>query len=163
MVPYRETLDDGAIWPWGKRWATDTRTLDCITPDVARRLVDAASDMPLPGTILFLHDFHGHLTRISEADTAFTLRHSHFVAAAAARWEAGDEEDAAAQRSWVKRTADSLMPLAAPGGYVSFLAPSEADRVCDFYGSAAERLSAIKAQVDPSDLFRSAIGRLRSS
>lgn len=159
-VAYRATIEDGAIWPWGKNWAFDTRTIERLTSELARRLADAASDMPLPGTILFLHDFHGRAAQIEEDETAFALRRSHFVAMATARWEAGNEDHANLSRSWVRRVADSISPFAMEGGYVNFLHPSETNRVRQFYGAAADRLSTLKAKLDPYDVFRSATARL---
>lgn len=159
-VPFRETLDNGAIWPWGKGWAFHSRTLERITPELARILVDLAADMPLPGGILFLHDFHGQAARVPPSETAFGLRRNHFLAAVAAPWALGEEEAAVSQQRWVKDCSAALARFALPGGYVNFLAPHEAGRAREFYGASAKRLADIKAKFDPHDVFQTAPGRL---
>ncbi len=159
-VAYRDTLDDGAIWPWGRAWAFDTRTFSQITAELARRLVDAASDMPLPGAVLFLHDFHGQAARVPQESAAFALRAPHFVAVIGAPWGTDDNDAGGRQRAWVARVRESLASLALPGGYPNFLAPWETDRVRDYFGESGATLAAIKARFDPHDLFRATVGRM---
>ena len=160
LILYRDTLDPGEIWPWGKVWRGSTRTLRRLTEDVADLLLKGAATMPLPGSILFLHDCHGYAARVAPDETAFANRGDHYVAIAAGRAESNDQAGDAAVRHWVAQVSEQLAPLAEPGGYINFLDPNEADRVRLSYGAAVERLQAIKRRVDPYDLLRAATGRL---
>ncbi len=160
-VPYRETLDDGAIWPWGKYWAIDTRTLSRLTPEIDQVLIEAAEKMPFPGNVLFLHDFHGHALNEPKAGSAFPLRQNHFVLFAAGSWDRNDEPALAhQQRSWIDFVSSKVTPFALPGGYINFLAPEDQMRATEGYGDAASSLKSLKRKYDPQDLLRYATGRL---
>ena len=160
-VPFRETLDDGAIWPWGRYWAIDTRTLIRLTPEVCQALIEAAAKMPLPGNVLFLHDFHGHALKEPKAGSAFPLRQNHFVLFAAGSWDRDDKPAVAnQQRTWIDFVSSNLTPFALPGGYINFLAPDDEKRVTEGYGDTAGSLKSLKRKYDPQDLLRYATGRL---
>jgi len=160
-VPFRETLDNGEIWPWGKYWAADTRILSRLTPEVSQALVEAASRMPLPGNILFLHDFHGRALEEPESGSAFPLRQNHFVSLAAGNWDANDNSAVAdQQRAWIDYVSSSLAPLASHGGYVNFLGPADQERVKETYGHAVSALKSLKRRYDPKDFIRYATGRV---
>ena len=160
-VPFRETLDDGAIWPWGRSWALETRNFDRLSPELCQELVEAARSMPSPGNILFLHDFHGYAVETPATADTFPLRQNHFVACACASWSA-DDEDAfrKEQQDWVASVEVRLAPLALSGGYINFLSPGAVGRVHEVYGSAVDGLQSLKCKYDPQDLLRYATGRL---
>ena len=160
LVPYRDTLEHGEIWPWGRAWRFGTQTFRRLSGEVADRLVEGAATMPLPGCILFLHNCHGYATRVALAQTAFPMRAGHYVAGWLGWAEPGDRAGNTALRDWVAALDERLAPLATPGGYVNFLAPVETGRVCLSYGETVKRLQAIKRGVDPHDLLRAATGRL---
>ena len=161
LVPFRETLDRGELWPWGKVWGARTRSLGRLDGAVVDTCLEGAETMPSLGARLFLHDFHGYASRVPLSETAFALRENHYVAAACGMSEPSDRDGEEIMRKWLDNVAGSLEKSAMPGGYVNFLAPSDTERVERFYGQAAERLRAIKLQVDPHDRFRSATARLR--
>ena len=157
-IAFRDTLDTGEIWPWGKHWVTATRTIHRIDHAAVNCFHDAIATMP-PNCILFLHDLHGAATRVAPAATAFTQRQEHYVIGIASRWEPGDDRNATVQRAWVDGVSARLEGISIPGGYVNFLHPDAGDRVRLFYGPNAERLHAIKRRIDPLDRFRCTTGR----
>lgn len=161
--PYRDTLDDGSMWPWGSHWTFDTRLIARLTPDIVRRIIDLASAMPGPGCTIFFHDFHGRAASAAEADTAFRLRSDHFVMAATAFCLAGDDETAARQEAWIRLVATGMESLALPGGYINFLGPHEADRAEAFFGTNAARLRTLKRRYDPDDILQAVTGRFPSA
>ena len=163
LVPYRETLDPPDLWPWGKRWDSETQNLERLDASTVEALVEAAERMPLPGTMLFLHDFHGAPARVAPGATAFPLRENHFVAGIISSWGPGQEREADVRRAWIRETAARLAPMAHPGGYVNFLPPDQGERVRLFYGAAAERLRRIKKRLDPEDVFQASTGRFQMS
>ncbi|RXH53864.1 putative oxidoreductase [Granulicella sibirica] len=82
LVPFRETLDRGELWPWGKVWGARTRSLSRLDGAVVDTCLEVAETMPSLGARLFLHDFHGYASRVPLSETAFALREDHYVAAA---------------------------------------------------------------------------------
>jgi len=103
-------------------------------------------------------DFRGTASRIAQDATAFPLCRDHMNVNVVAGWEIGG--DSTPHIEWVKRTTERLSSLAIPGGYVALLGPNDRQRVRDFYGEAVQRLLAVKARVDPNNLFRSNVGQL---
>jgi hypothetical protein len=163
FTPYKESLDSGALWPWGQRWSVETQTVSRIDKTLAATLVQAAHDMPGSNSILFLHEFHGAPTRVPPEATAFPLRTNHFVWLACGHWSEGDDEAADRQRAWVRDATGAIKTLALPGGYINFLRPSETHRVRQFYGASADRLLRLKRQCDPHAMFVAATGQFRGA
>jgi len=59
-----------------------------------------------------------------------------------------------ADRTWVRSMFDALQPFAAGvGTYVNFMSDPDEERVRASYGPKYERLSRIKAEYDPENLF----------
>lgn len=160
MIPYRETVGDGAFFKWGEAWTCETGTIARLDSNVATSLIDLVADMPLPDATVFLHGFHGRATSVPINETAFQLRRDHFVVAAAARWDNGDSVSAIQQQNWARKLIERLDPFGLPGGYVNFLSPLDTRRVRAFYGPACSRLEEIKRQCDPYGIFGAATGQL---
>lgn len=157
---YRDSFDPEGenAFPKGAHYHLLTRTIQRLDDAAIQVLIDGARR--LRGTdAVILHDFHGAAASIEPAATAFALRQDHFVVEVIANWPATATE-AAARRAWAEELDAALAAIAMPGGYAGLLAPSETQRVLDFYGSNAARLMDTKRRVDPHDLFRSGIGRV---
>jgi hypothetical protein len=116
--------------------------------------------MSSPASAIAIHDFHGVPTQVSPEATAFALRDSHFVVEAISAWDGDSGEEGAVHRRWADDLSSALASIAIPGGYVSLLSPDDIDRVRLFYSKSLQRLRDVKKQIDPHDLFRSAIGRV---
>ena len=69
---------------------------------------------------------------------------------------AGDEETFAHDRQWVRDTWNALRPTAVhDGAYVNLMAEFEGESLRNTYGPAKfDRLREIKAQYDPTNVFR---------
>ena len=70
--------------------------------------------------------------------------------------KADDEETFVKDRQWVRDTWDALRPAAVhDGAYVNLNAEFEGDSLRNTYGAAKfDRLRTIKAQYDPTNVFR---------
>jgi FAD/FMN-containing dehydrogenase len=152
------TSDEEALWPLGQRWSGRTTTIARLDAPVIEALVEGAHAMPDECSRLFLHDCHGAPTRVGPEATAFPLRRNHYVAMAAGFAASDDEPGHRRQQTWAQDVGRTLAPSALPGGYVNFLAPSDSDRVAEFYGEALPRLTVLKHRVDPGHVFGSATG-----
>jgi hypothetical protein len=86
--------------------------------------------------------------------TAFGHRHAPYNLAIVGRWI--DPADRERHVAWTRETSEALQPFGGGAVYVNYLGPEEsADRVLAAYDSRKlARLSAIKRQYDPTNLFR---------
>ena len=69
-----------------------------------------------------------------------------------ARWQ--DPAEDARCIAWARALTEETAPFATGGVYVNFLTHDEASRVQAAYGPNYERLLRLKAQYDPTNLFR---------
>jgi len=112
-------------------------------------LVDAIIDADDPRTFLANHVAGGAVKRVGELDTAFPHRNAEVMLVMLTAWGSAeqDEEFIAATRA--------LHAAIAPftGGYYDNI-DFDGDGAVGNYGPAYERLSKIKGQHDPGNLFR---------
>jgi len=156
-IPYvalQQMLDDGV--PWGTRAYTKGLYLDEL-PDPAIDLL--AEHLPCRRSghsqVLLFPFGGGAIADVAEDATAFGgSRSLRFVIAIECM--AGDEETFAHDRQWVRDTWDALRPNAVhDGAYVNLMAEFEGDSLRHTYGPAKfDRLRTIKAQYDPTNVFR---------
>ena len=102
-----------------------------------------------PRLAMFTHTLGGAAKRVSESDTAFPHRNAETMLGVGGGWmdPADDESGIAASRDWYYQ----LEPFM--GGYYDNIDFDGAGAVGN-YGPAYERLSKIKGQYDPGNLFR---------
>jgi FAD/FMN-containing dehydrogenase len=94
----------------------------------------------------------GAMARVPAEATAFAHRHSRIMANLAASYQG--PEDKRAREAWVAAFAAALQQ-GDTGAYVGFLGEEGEARVHQAYpGSTWERLAAVKARYDPTNLFR---------
>ncbi len=152
-IPYtalQSMLDAG--FPPGEQvyWkATFLKALDADAMAVIARL---ASELPTPTSFIVLEQFHGEVNRIDSGATAFTERGAAFNVASVGVWH--DPADAARCTAWARQVFDELQAFSTGAVYVNYLGVGDdAERVKAAFGPNFERLSAIKKQYDPNNLF----------
>ena len=85
--------------------------------------------------------------------TPWPNRTAHFVVNVHTRWrEARDDQRC---REWARKLHRDLEPHAMCSVYVNFMPEGDEHRVAEAYGPNYDRLTRIKQQVDPTNLFRS--------
>jgi hypothetical protein len=153
-VALQGLLDAGA--PKGLRNYFRSGFLDDLDDEVIDVLLDHGARLPSPMSGLHLHQMGGAVGRVSPAQSAFSGRSAAYTYNIVSTWVDPAEDDVhiTANRAF----AEALAPLAAPGRYVNFIAEEGADPGLDpvrsAYGSAAyERLSRLKREYDPANLF----------
>jgi FAD/FMN-containing dehydrogenase len=137
----------------GRHYAGQTRWLEELTPRAIDVLIDGSDNRTSPLSMIVMHHFHGHATRVKPGETAFALRREHFMVEILAAWEPGTHADEASHRQWARGLATALTPLALPGGYANMLGPDEHERLASGYGDNAARLRAVKRRYDPDGVF----------
>jgi FAD/FMN-containing dehydrogenase len=114
-------------------------------------LVEYTTHMPHPETEVFIAHLEGHANTIAPDATAYSHRHTKFLANMHGRWQdAGDDEFC---RQWARDLFEATKPYAAEGVYINFMSGDEAERVKDGYGPNMERLARIKSKFDPRNVF----------
>jgi hypothetical protein len=122
-------------------------------PELSDAVIEVlASSYPSapPDASAVWNDFHGAVTRVPTEATAFSLRRRGFDLFISAPWQ--DEEGRKRTLAWVRGLRNGLRSYAA-GVYVNNLEDEGEARVREAYGLNYERLSRIKSQYDPRNVF----------
>jgi len=119
-----------------------------VTPAVVEAMIEAYR--PDPRIAMFSHTAGGAVGRVDELATAFPHRNAETMLVFVSLWDdpAQDEEAIAATRDWYNH----LEPFT--GGYYQNIEWEIDETASGNYGPAYKRLSQIKGQYDPMNLFR---------
>ena len=115
-------------------------------------LVDGASTMLSPMSMVALFHVHGAATRVAADETAFGLREDQWDYDIISQWTDPSETDKHIQ--WTRDFFKRVEPFTTGGVYINHLDAEEADRIQGAYGGNYERLLALKNKYDPTNLFR---------
>lgn len=137
--------------PPGASWHDTAYALREPSDGAIDALVATALDRPSPLGVVNIHRVHGAATRVAPDATAFALREPHYVVANISMWLDGSGE---AETAWAERARARMAPHASPGVYVNFLGDDGEAEVRAAYRANYDRLAAIKARYDPTNLFR---------
>jgi FAD/FMN-containing dehydrogenase len=123
-----------------------------LTDDVIDIAVDRSLQIGSPRTAFPIWQMGGAITRVGEADTAFSGRHGGHTFNITGMTESADGFEA--EREWVRGFWSALEPYHA-GVYVNFLMDEGEERVREAYGADKyDRLKALKRRWDPGNVFR---------
>jgi FAD/FMN-containing dehydrogenase len=154
-MPYagaQQAIDDSA--PWGGLYYEKSLYLEELSDDALDVLFSRAPGKASPMSFSFAFPLIGEYARVADDATAYGGRRQvqYVVDVVAA---STDEETLAADREWVRGSADLLRPLAGTAGaYVNYFDSDDDDRLRATYGAAKyDRLAKIKGRYDPANLF----------
>mgnify|MGYP001817440141 CR=1 FL=1 len=119
-----------------------------ITPAFADAMIDAYQ--PDPRQAIFTHTAGGAVARVGEMETAFPHRNAQTMLVFASFWTDPEHDEAciAGTRQWYSDL------QAFTGGYYDNIDFADDGKIVGNYGPAYDRLSQIKGQYDPGNLFR---------
>jgi FAD/FMN-containing dehydrogenase len=127
--------------------------LKSLTDDVIDIVVGGFAQAPTPLCVLLLEPLGGAVRRVSERESAFTLREGDYNLAIVGRW--ADPADAERTIAWAKQLNRQLAPHSLESTYINYLPEDEGSRVASIYGAARyKRLQDLKGKYDPQNLFR---------
>ncbi len=115
-------------------------------------IVQYAGALPTPECEIFVAHLDGAAGRIATDAMAYPHRGAKFVLNVHTRWH--DTSGDGVCMSWARQFFEATAPHATGGVYVNFLGADEQDRVRAAYGSNYDRLAALKAKYDPSNVFQ---------
>ena len=115
--------------------------------------VDAASSFTSPLSAMVFFYMHGAATRVPAAGTAFTARRVQWDIDVIGQWDNPAESDR--HVGWVRAAWDKLAPLMEDQAYINHISADDPpEKVRASYGANHGRLRQLKAQYDPTNLFR---------
>jgi FAD/FMN-containing dehydrogenase len=141
--------EEGAYHPTA---VARTMFVDTIDRDVAGTIVEYLQASDATMRVAQLRVLGGAMARVPVEATAFAHRQSRIMVNVAAFYDG--PEDRAVREAWVADFAAALHQ-GDSGAYVNFLGDEGEARVREAYpGATWDRLAAIKARYDPTNLFR---------
>jgi hypothetical protein len=142
-----EDYPDGAFYYWMSIY------MDHLNAEVLDALAKHAAARPSAESSIDVWMLGGAMSRIDPTDTAFCKRDMPYMLGIEANWH--KREDASANISWAKNVVKDMQRFTTGGSYLNFPGfVEEKDSLLQgSYGPNLERLRAIKAKYDPSNLF----------
>jgi hypothetical protein len=129
-----------------------TMFVDSVGQDAAETIVERLESSDATMRVTQLRVLGGAIARVPAEATAYAHRGSRIMANVAAFYDG--PEDKAVREAWVNDLAAELRQEDG-GAYVNFLGEDGAERIRAAYPDATwDRLTAIKATYDPTNLFR---------
>jgi len=151
-MPYPELYRLTEIGPAPAQEAARSLFVDAVDRSTAQAVVDHLLASTAPLAVAQLRVLGGAMARVPAEASAFAHRQRGLMVALGAVYEHAAETPR--HEKWVSDFAAALRQGDA-GVYVNFLGDEGEARVRDAYpGSTWERLAAIKARYDPTNLFR---------
>jgi len=154
VMPYTElqSMFDGDA-PWGLMNYWKSEYLAEISDGAVETILEYAGRISSPLSQIHIQQLQGAVSRVGEADTAFSHRNAAFVVNIVSKWHKAAEAEKHIQ--WTRELAASLTPFATGGVYVNFLGEEGDSRVRAAYGPKKyQRLSELKKKYDPENFFR---------
>ncbi len=154
-ISYLDLQGTNALIPFGIRHYWKGHFVRELSDDVTEIVADAIRQHEGPLGGMLIEMLHGAVKRIDADHAAFGQRAAAANVSATGAWR--DASMDVPQIAWVRSTAEALLPHSLTGaGYVNYASPDEpASRVEAAFGPTRfARLAAVKARVDPDNLFR---------
>jgi FAD/FMN-containing dehydrogenase len=131
--------------------ASRTMFVDTIDRSIAEMILDRLQSSSASMAVAQLRVLGGAMERVPADATAFAHRNSKIMVNIAALYEKPEEK--ATHEAWVADFASALMQ-SDKGAYVNFLSEEGEERIRAAYpDSTWDRLAAVKARYDPTNLF----------
>jgi FAD/FMN-containing dehydrogenase len=142
-----------AAYPRGALNYWKSNFLSGLSDEAIRTMVDCFAACPTPMGQLLLEHFHGAVTRVGVADTAFPHRAEGYNLLVLAEWMDPDQTEACI--AWARDSYAALRPFMGTGRYMNYFGDDEiGDAVATAYGPNYRRLQEIKGKYDPENFFR---------
>lgn len=152
-MPYTElqTMFD-AVFPAGQRHYWRSAYMRELSDTTLDMLVDQMIKRPSELTFIDLHHMGGAVGRVRADATSFGHRDAPFLIDPVPTWTDPTDDELAV--AWGRGIAEALAPHSS-GSYLNFLAVSDPEASRTSYEAATyERLAALKAKYDPTNVFR---------
>jgi FAD/FMN-containing dehydrogenase len=139
----------------GARNYWKTHDMQEFSGDAIQIIQAAIENLPGDECEVFFGHVGGKMTQFDVGATAWPNRRAHYAVNVHTRWR--DSVDDARCVAWARQLHADLAPHAMGTYYVNFIPEGDEGMVEQAYGPNFERLRAIKAKLDPQNLFRANI------
>jgi FAD/FMN-containing dehydrogenase len=150
-LPAVNSLFD-ALYPPGLQWYWRADFVKELSDDAIARHARHGAALPTMHSTMHLYPIDGAAHRVGRHDTAFSYRDANWAEVIVG--VDPDPANSGAITGWCKNYFDDLHPYSAGGAYVNFMMDEGQDRVKASFRDNYDRLTAIKHQYDPDNLFR---------
>jgi hypothetical protein len=152
-IPYPaiQTLFDG-LFPPGLQWYWRADFFNELGPELRKQHFEFGSDIPTPLSQMHLYPISGAAGRVGKEETPWAYRDAKYAGVIVG--VDPDPANAARITSWCKDYWEALHPYSSGGAYSNFMMDEGQERVEASYKHNYKRLSQIKNQYDPDNLFR---------
>ena len=123
-----------------------------LTEEAIAAHLEHGSQVPVVNSTMHIYPINGACHDVVSDAPAFGHRDANFATVIAGMWP--DPADNDANIRWVRGYSDAIAPCSEEGGYISFVAADDQDRVRANYGANYERLASVKRTYDPGNRFR---------
>ncbi len=143
-----------ALFPKGQLRYWKSRALGELSDAAIDEIADFAARRPAPITDIVIWHHGGAMSRVGETDTAYGGRSAPFLVTAEASWTDPSRSDEAI--AWGRELWGAMERHSTGGVYLNFpgLGEEKEELARAGYGVNYERLAALKAKYDPTNLFR---------
>jgi FAD/FMN-containing dehydrogenase len=141
-----------ALYPKGDQWYWRADFVNEIPDEAVAAHARFGPEMPSGQSTMHLYPIDGAAHDAGNSDTAWAYRDANWGSVFAG--VDPDPANVAAIRDWSVDYFEALHPYSAGGAYVNMMMDEGQERVKAGYGDNYERLTRIKAQYDPRNLFR---------
>jgi FAD/FMN-containing dehydrogenase len=135
----------------GARNYWKTHNFTELSDGALNSMIEFAGKLPSPQCEIFIGLVAGAANRVPADATAYRHRDAKFVLNVHGRWNERTDDDRCI--AWARAFFEASSPYASAGAYVNFMTEEESDRVTAAYGANYDRLTQIKKQYDPDNLF----------
>lgn len=149
--PSIQTLFDG-LMPPGLQWYWKADFFSELGPELRAQHKKFGSRIPTLLSQMHMYPISGAAGRVGKEDTPWAYRDAKYAGVIVGV----DPDPANAEKitQWCKDYWDALHPYSAGGAYLNFIMDEGQDRIKASYKHNYYRLSKIKQQYDPTNLFR---------
>jgi hypothetical protein len=143
-----------ALFPQGQFRYWKSRAFAELSEEAIDEIADWAARRPTTLTDITIWHHGGAMSRVGETETAYAGRDAPFLVTGEASWADPAESDEAI--AWGRAFWEAMGRHSTGGLYLNFpgLGEEKEELVRAGYGVNYERLAALKAKYDPSNLFR---------
>jgi hypothetical protein len=141
-----EGFPSGRLHYWKSGWLRD------LSDSAIETLMEFIPQTPSSASGIGLQQMHGVASRIAPSATAFPYRAEQYDFLILSQWS--DATDSDRNIEWTNALFQAMQPHLEASVYVNNLGDEGPGRVKAAYGQNYPRLAALKASVDPANLFR---------
>lgn len=150
-VPVLQTLFD-SLYPPGLLWYWKADYIKDLSAETIKLHVKFANQLPTPFSTMHMYNINGAAAKVSKQETAWNFRDATYAMVIVGISDNVNDKEKIT--TWAKDYWSAIHPHSMGGAYVNMMMEEGEERVKASYGENYKRLSEVKAQYDPGNLFR---------